>query len=221
MTWTVRCKGCNKPLGDAGRKFCSRECYYKNKKGYIKIHPNLIASGTLAYVLGALKGDGAIFIRGDGNGVVQLKVTDETFARCVLKGLQKIKLKPHLRQGKLYDLERKTPYIVTAYSLEFARWYLTLTCDALSNMVKDYPIAFVKGFYEAEGCCCDAHRLRIYNTDLNLLILVKGLLQSLSIEARLYPRILPSSSYLQIHKNESYANFLSTIQPCIKIGEPR
>lgn len=200
------------------------------------VKPRLYMSSNLAYVLGVLKGDGSTSIHKDGHYTVQLTVTNKIFAQTFYNALQKIRLNPHisgpnfikpskLKSGKIIT-PKKGRYRVRANSKTFVEWYKTLTLSKISiafSKKKEFESAFVKGFYESEGCLRankrGNRRICIANNNLDLLKLVQRILKRWKIDASIHPNSDGHNQLLEFYRTLYIDKFLRIVKPCIKGGK--
>jgi len=106
--------------------------------------PNLNPSSHLAFILGALLGDGTVNHYQDGHSVISFRVTDSELANSYRKSLQFIGLNSsyHISDGL---------HCVTAYSKVFVDWFRQLSIDDIDRATKDYRVEVIRGLYDAEG----------------------------------------------------------------------
>jgi intein-encoded DNA endonuclease-like protein len=146
-------------------------------------------SEELAYVIGVVLGDGRVrrrsrVIKGYNDVRIGLEVKDkefvEEFARCLATVLGRNPIKPRYmkssgqyvveaRSETLYELLRKP------VDLERLKRYIE-HCERC-------VAAFIRGFADSEGCANKRGQIRIYNTDLRLLIYIRELLKRLGVES--------------------------------------
>jgi len=154
-----------------------------NEKRYIHTLGYLRPSEELAYVIGAIAGDGYVSNPQKYKYVIVLRVKDsefvEEFARCIAKVLGREPPKPRPeKNGKLvvrvssktlYELLKKPIYIDGIR--QFIEHCINCIC------------AFLKGFFDSEGGIYGNGEIRVYNTDKSLLEYIKELLKMLGIKA--------------------------------------
>jgi intein-encoded DNA endonuclease-like protein len=146
-------------------------------------------SEELAYVIGVVLGDGYPYrrkraIQGYNDVRIGLKAKDKEFVkefgRCLAKVLGRRQIRPRFRDdvGKyvvevrsqtLYELLRKP------VDLERLKKYIE-HCEGC-------VAAFIRGFADSEGSVDKSGYIRIYNTNIELLTYVIGLLKRLNIES--------------------------------------
>jgi len=156
-------------------------------------------SPELAYVLGALLGDGSVGRAEHGAYRIKLSAKDyefvEQFSKCLATVLGKPEKTPKPKR-------KGTMWYVKYYSKAFAEWYTSLrqsllqgNTDDLSKYVEhnvECVRAFLRGIFDAEGGhhynkTYDIYSIRLYNTDLALLRYVQYLLSRyFSIPSHLY-----------------------------------
>lgn len=213
-----------------------------NKWGGNNLYQN---SPHLSYVLGSLLGDGFLY-KHKGAYLICLKVKSELFAKSFQGNLVEIGLKSSLYHDRRCDM-----WHVTAYSRLFYIWYKSLGIEpqrgpkqgigSVWDVIRPYPIDFVRGFYEAEGSyshtICERvvirganlsekynqYTLSIGNTNLELIGIVQNILDSSGFNTRLSKKILPSKKIfgqIFIKGGKVGVNrFFELIKPCIKNGE--
>jgi intein-encoded DNA endonuclease-like protein len=190
---------------------------YRKKR---RIRPNLNPSPSLAYLLGALKGDGNVYSNGVRN-IVQLKVKAYSFAYNVYIAMKNIGLRPRLKQSK--DKNGKQMWLTYAFSKEFCKWYKTLTYEDLERIAMEYPLDFLRGFYEAEGCRhYNKHgslRIAIANKNAGLIDICRKILERLGYECSIHERRKQNHYWYELHilgTTEEKKKFLTLLNPCIK-----
>lgn len=156
----------------------------------ILIKPDLEFDENMGYILGLIKGDGCVY-RNQRSFRISLESVDKQIADNLIRSLIKIGLNPFVGKIKpsngISKLER---YRVLANSKIFYEWYRNLSNKDLKIglVTKRSMIGFVRGFYEAEGSLTKSRNslvISIYNTNLDLLLLVKYFLEKLGISFRL------------------------------------
>ncbi len=207
---------------------------------YIKM--NLNDNESLCYLLGALLGDGNLYRatkvlqnkQEQYDYTIRLKVIDEDFARTVEEFLRIVGLNPKTRRVFYGINKNKIAFLVQARSKMFYNWYYK-TKDNLQEFVNkntETQIAFLKGFFEAEGSFSigssyDKRRNKSYikyvvdfsNNDIVLINITKNIL----IKLGLHPWVRQSKNKsgtithkIVLSKKEEIKTFLETIQPCIQ-----
>lgn len=214
MSLSLKGKKCGRNNPFYGRHHTpeSKEKISKAKKGRYFIHPSLEATPSLAYVLGVLKGDGSVYPHGKGADI-KLTTASKDFAESFYKSLREINLHPYMYmyRGKYYTVE--------ASSKAFFNWYKELDLPAIEKLLdtEDKRIAFLRGFYESEGWCGN-DQIQIYNTDKNLIDLVKRILADFEFDFRVsckHQREKPLYT-LYKHSKRVVKPFLALVRPCIK-----
>jgi intein-encoded DNA endonuclease-like protein len=146
-------------------------------------------SEELAYVIGAVLGDGYAhmrrrIIKGYSDSIIGLEARDrefvEEFGRRLAKVLNRREIRPRYRRSSgRYVVEAKSK---TLY--ELLRKPVDL--DRLKPYVEHCErcvAAFIRSFADSEGCVDKKGRIHIYNTDLRLLTYIKELLRRLGIDS--------------------------------------
>ncbi len=167
MRW---CKGLHNPL---------------NRMNSVKLDP----SPELAYVIGVIFGDGSVsFKRKEYKYRIRLKVVDKEFAEEFKRCLEALGLKPSLRLER--DRSRCDRWCVEANS-KMLYEFLKQPKEKLFEVAKKYPVEFLRGFFDSEGCVewNKEHKtlsISASNYDLNVLEFSRDLLKRLSIHSRIY-----------------------------------
>ncbi len=164
-----------------------------------------ILSEDLAYLLGVIYGDGHVSVK---QRKVILGVTDKEFAMKFKETIERwsgFKARFFTRQIKLdeYIKSRKIQYVSYIDSIEAARFLKNFDLTTLMNAKTEVKCAFIKGFFDSEGTVLKMNSytkslgLSCSNTKLELISLIKRLLESLNIEPRMnITKIKPFKPYL-------------------------
>lgn len=212
--------------------------WYLIKKYGIKIKPSLrqvdfSKEKEICYILGVLLGDGYVY-KGKTNYFIHLKVTSKTFAESFCKALKEIGLTPHL-----FWYEKEQRYIAGCSSKIFYNFYKNLTLKDIRKLVtknKENMKEFIRGFYESEGTNVISSRkkgwtIAMYNTNLDVILLVKFLLEKLGFNFSVRKRKLKGRKLtikgrktvarkddyiLASEKHEQNRRFIETIKPVIR-----
>ncbi|MDW7986946.1 MAG: LAGLIDADG family homing endonuclease [Nitrososphaerota archaeon] len=144
-------------------------------------------SRELAYVVGVVMGDGSVVMRSKKRGgynavYIELRVKDmefaEEFSRCLGLVLGRPPPKPkYVERKRRYRVSvgDKTLFeLLHGKSLEKIRPFVE-HCDECRS-------AFLRGFFDSEGCISENGQLTAYNSNLELLRYVTRLLADLEIE---------------------------------------
>jgi len=154
---------------------------------------SLKPSPSLAYVIGVLTGDGTLTYTSSKHGDKKrryralhiLKVKDFDFAKTFSEELGKALGRPP-PPIKIAD---KKYYRIMFHSVELSK--VLSDMNLLKAYVDQYPEAFIKGFFDAEGCVTLKRstmrnsRLEIANTNLELLKYVQELLAKFGIHSKI------------------------------------
>jgi len=199
----------------------------RRPKGHPRVLPNLTITPNLCYGIGVVKGDGCI----TKSGVV-LNVKDYDFAKSFYKSLKEIGVKPTLHKHQLWT--------VTGCSVILSAWFQKITLAQIGKIVdqsRANTIKFLKGFYESEGCLYThwtyngrtkkKYRylgLRIYNTDEELMVLVRHFVEVIlgfkyKIQCRRYSKSgfkKTGTEYSIQIVGSGASRFLNIIKPCVK-----
>jgi intein-encoded DNA endonuclease-like protein len=187
-----------------------------------RVKPDLTSSPHLAYLLGALLGDGCVFNKGSCN-IVSLKVNEYQFAYNVYEAMKRIGLRPRLRQSRNNN-NGKMMWLTCAISKNFCNWYKSLTPEDIEKIAVKYPKDFLRGFYEAEGCAYLRQKkglsVTFSNNNLNLIEIAKECLAVLGYRCSVYTsrkgNYAPTYHLYVMGTTEEKLELLRTINPCIK-----
>ena len=127
------------------------------------------------YVLGVVEGDGCISFRKEGGACIYLSVVDEDFAKafyCSLKAWSGT----YCRFWKDGDRWR-----VTQSSVASAKALKIFDKELLRHLDDSKITAFLKGMFDSEGNVSN-RCIRFYNSDMELVGLVKELLKIIGIQ---------------------------------------
>jgi len=193
--------------------------------------PNLKMSLDIAYILGVLLGDGYVSAYH-----VRLNTSEKVFAESFAMALRNIRLNPsiklYLRHEKREGWKETNYFCTCGCSKMFCDWLRTLSLSEIEKKVsskKEYIIAFIRGFYESEGCIGYATkneqkylRLLIFNTNKKLLEMVRRLCNDLGYhfglwEKRVYHPKRKRQYVLGKYGKRAFL-FLKQINPCVKRG---
>jgi len=158
-----------------------------NGRQYIPSIDYLSPSEELAYIIGAIAGDGYVKqisrrYKGYNEVFIGLEACDrdfaEEFSRCIGKVLGRKPPKPRTRKnGKLVvEVKSKTLYelLKKPINIDRIRKYVEHCIRCIC--------AFLRGFFDGEGSIDKDGRIRVYNTDKSLLEYIKDLLNRLGIK---------------------------------------
>lgn len=195
------------------------------------INPCLTPSRNLAYILGVIKGDGYVYLRkGHQHGIARLKQTRAGFAESFEIALRKIGLHPHTFTYQIkttnFSNHPKPIFDTYASSFKFVQWYKQLSLEDIESILGDNPEfikAFIKGFYESEGCDYIRKRqnhqvwdLKMYGKNKELIDFVEHLLIGLGFDFKRYYQPKADVHILVSAKRERNFRFIREIAPCIK-----
>src|SRR5437016_3203587 len=141
-----------------------------------------VASPELAYVIGAIAGDGNLNVHGY-NYEMLLSVTDRDFAEEFSRCLAEILRKPN--RYKVRWSEKRKRWIVQGSSI-FLHQFLNGGWQRLKRYVEHCyrcRASFLRALFDGEGTI-NRNRISIYNTDLRLLLYIRQLLSKFGIERR-------------------------------------
>jgi len=159
---------------------------------------------TLAYIIGAVLGDGypkikGRFRKGYRHTIIRFEAVDREFveevARCIAVVLNRPPPKLKIRKGTrkyFVEVESKTLWelLRRPIDLERLRKYIE-HCEKCMA-------AFLRGFFDAEGCVSKSGYILAFNTNYEVLTYVQGLLERFGIEST-GPRVSrPAGSLIKI-----------------------
>jgi intein-encoded DNA endonuclease-like protein len=189
-------------------------------------NPNLEPSEELAFLIGAILGDGNVSIY-ERHVIVKVDSKDDDFAEAIFHSMRCIGLNPFTFKWKNSNGNLMTRVFVN--SVVFGRWLKQLQLSKFDKLFTNEKqrIAFIRGFFDAEGYVSkkkewNSYQLdcRIINTNIALLQVVGKLINSLGFQTTIYAeeRILPLktkySLYLRGGK-KAVTNFINLIHPTI------
>jgi intein-encoded DNA endonuclease-like protein len=161
-------------------------------------------SEALAYLIGAVLGDGypkikRRFRKGYRHTIIRFEAVDREFveevARCIAVVLNRPPPKLKMRKGTrkyFIEVESKTLWelLKKPVDLERLRKYI--------EHCKKCMAAFLRGFFDAEGCVLKSGYILAFNTNYEVLTYVQGLLERFGIEST-GPRVSrPAGSLIKI-----------------------
>lgn len=203
-----------------------------------KIKPNLEINENLAYLLGAIKGDGNVsnnkkyfninMTKSGGSWHKQYRFCfynqNFDFLRNIYHSMKDIGLRPTIKN------EAKV-IAISACSKIMWEWYQELNLTKLELMLKqnmEYILAFLRGFYEAEGSYYYETGIykpfvSIINCNFELISLINKLIFELGFSPKLYKikrgRTAFKKGYfylIHIKKKNDAERFIEKIKPNIK-----
>jgi hypothetical protein len=191
--------------------------------------PNLEMTENLAYLLGLMKGDGFVSINKKSNAhIIGLSSVNKEISNNFSKALEKIGINSKIFEAYPYNgISKQKQYRAIACSKIFVKWYKELKVDNLELLLntKEKITSFIKGFYEAEGTFYYGRiiHVAIENTDLELLVLIKKLLEKINFRFNLngpYKTNSFNRNYnrfrLKTANKEQVFTFLNAIKPIVK-----
>lgn len=162
---------------------------HKRKKLGLDLHIKKFDSTPtpdFSYVLGVCYGDAHIGKHGT-KYVIKLGVTDQGFAKTFKESLENIGLSPFLWDS----------YKVEASSKPFIEWFGELTLDDVRELLMESHTEkdFIRGFYDSEGNLYNhienghkRSRLRMFNTNRDLMCFISELLEEMGFTFRFSKR---------------------------------
>jgi len=163
-------------------------------------------SPELSYVIGAILGDGSLYNK-NGKGLIDLAVKDREFAEAFSDAISSVLQKK--RNYKVQEYENGN-YRVSVCSYQLFR-FLKKPIEELEPYAKAYPNAFLCGLYDAEGSA-DSERIRLSNTNPEIIELAKTLLKQLGFKFSVYYNPEHYGEYvLAIYRKEQLRRFAEEI----------
>lgn len=214
--WTIRS---NLLKNNIKLRGCSD--FLKWKAPANQINPNISNSPIISYVLGVILGDGWTY-NYKHNYFVGLDSIDYVFCKSFFNSLKDIGLNPNI-------FLRKKCWRTVASSKIFYNWFKTLKFEDIKKLALNYPLHFLRGIYESEGCLLinrdkKGHKkyfsVIIVNTNKkiislsNLLLKRKGFNPRINLRKPKFPR--KYIWVLALNKQKEIDIFLNLIKPCIK-----
>jgi intein-encoded DNA endonuclease-like protein len=177
---------------------------------------DLTPSKELAYLAGAILGDGSLMHSPNHKYRIVLSVADFDFATEVQKCFHKLnQIGPY---PNIYSYKKRYPphkdrYRVGCHSKPMFDLFSDL--EAIFNLGDQFPEEFLRGIWDAEGCVNDRGRVSIGMTDPTTILYVEELLLQLGIPSTLHYRKARNNHkpqyHLIIHKNKNKLIFLQKI----------
>ncbi len=185
---------------------------------------------TQAYLLGALKGDGWVNFYHYGprrqHYLIQFFNSSRIFVDEVMNALRNLGIKPRISSIRRSGWNVLPQIAVQGNNKPFVMWWLNLDYDSMREWLledKERCIAFLKGFYEADGSQ-SRNRIRLSNSDKQLLQVIKEILEYLGF----HPTLTGGPRKDRPHRKPEYETslnriaerdrFLMITKPCIKGG---
>jgi len=115
-----------------------------------------------------------------------------------------------------------------AHSIEVVKFIKNLTFEKFKKLLtnKNLKKAFIRGFYESDGCCekyKNKIRVHFYNTNKELLLFVRDILRDFSFNPTIIGRKRKTNlgaitEYrLTLNRREEAKKFFKLFNPCIKV----
>jgi intein-encoded DNA endonuclease-like protein len=187
---------------------------------------------NLAYIAGVCYGDGCVrrVASERGKCLTVLNVSSEIFARSFATAAQKLGLTCNIyKPSFIPDARHKSQmYRATFYSVKFYQWFKGLTFDSLDKLLStsEDRCAFIRGFYESEGCYfrrrSGLYLIAISNTKGDLIRFVHSALLKEGFDFHTHgPYNLKDPKWkpvyqLTLYKQSEIFRFLKWLDPCIK-----
>jgi len=178
--------------------------------------------------LGALKGDGWVNFYYYGprrqHYLIQFFNSKRVFVDEVMSALRALGIKPRISSIRRSGWNVLPQIAVQGNNKPFVMWWLNLDYESMKEwLLEDEKrgIAFLKGFYEADGSN-SGNRTGFFNHDKALLQVIKTILESLGFHPTLIggPRKgkkKPEYS-VNLNRKKERKRFLTMTKPCIKGG---
>lgn len=181
-----------------------------------------------AYLLGALKGDGWVNFYHYGptrqHYLIQFFNSSRVFVDTVMDALRSLGIKPRIGSIRRSGWNVLPQIAVQGNNKPFVMWWLNLDYNSMREWLledDERGIAFLKGFYEADGTQ-DSQRIRLSNHDKRLLQVIKTILESLDFHPTLTGGIRSSRPNrkpeycVSLNRKKERNRFLIMTNPCIK-----
>lgn len=147
---------------------------------------DLSASAELAYLAGAVLGDGTLYYRPGRNGTehgvtyqIRLRVKDRDFAEQFAAVVARLR-------GRAPNHVRLQKDGLWCAEVQSKPLFQYLKGGDFSALTDAYPTAFLRGLFDAEGSIVNRGRIALRNTDTNLLSFAQELLAKEGIKSRIY-----------------------------------
>src|SRR5271157_2098874 len=179
------------------------------------------SSDELAYILGVMKGDGSAYAIQEQK-IIQLEAKERAFVESFNNELAQLL---HSRPMAIEYLPLHHTYRIRKTSKVFFDWYVSRTRSEIEAIAMNYPLPFIRGFYESEGSVGRYGKngkcsfLRIMNTDPSLIYLVSAIMNQLSFRHTVKKTNRPNHRtlhWIRMYERGNILSFLETIRPAIK-----
>jgi len=185
-------------------------------------------SSSLCYLLGILLGDGYV-----GRKRFCLEVADIEFLRSFSEAAKHLGFSPKYEQRMgVFGVIHKA----TCNCKQFTDWYRQQTVSSILRFVRNYPLDFIRGFYESEGYIRQrlAHEhyptieIVMINSNKELLEGIVELLRKVNVSSRLRKSIQfggfgkkhglgkPIYTLVILGSSKDKLHFIKKLNPCIK-----
>ena len=151
---------------------------------------------SLAYLIGALWGDGTIYShhKNDGYFTFRLEAKDRDFVEATQKAVRLIFPQRRIRLFITNRKNGKHYFAIKVGCTAFKNW---LDQQNITVFAMKHPSSFVRGFADSEGSVNATRRLlTIHNTDLAKIMFTKSCLDNLGIPSHIYSRISGPSALI-------------------------
>lgn len=182
-------------------------------------------SEDLAYILGVLKGDGCAYDSGrDHRCTLQLEAKNRDFVFSFSLAIGRIMGSPPIQ---IESLPTHHTFRICKRSPLLYDWYTNLSQSEVEKLALQYPISFMRGFYESEGSVGMYGRngkyglLRIVNTNSALIGLTSMIMNLLGFRHRIRTqhdkrRNRKKLFIIVMSAKQDIAAFLDLIKPVVK-----
>jgi len=173
-----------------------------------RYHPNLELSETLFYIIGVVLGDGCLY---RPRWLIQLVTKERKFAESFRDALKSIDLRVYFYRKRYFRV-----YTLSKSLFQFLDGLTLKDMEELLTSRREWAISFLRGFYESEGYferIGRNGRIRIFNTNIDLLVAVKRVMEKLGFHPRLH--VYGKDGRLTLPCQETRL-FFNVIRPTIK-----
>lgn len=141
---------------------------------------------NLAYLVGAITGDGHIAKTNKEHNLIQLSSTDKEFAEEIGVCFQKLLKKSKPSKTNIFNrtdrFRTKPRYVVNCSSHDLWNWFRTDFREKTFKLCNRFSADFIRGFFDAEGGTSFITAKRSFvvhasNKDLELLFLIKKIME--------------------------------------------
>lgn len=177
-------------------------------------------SPHLAYILGAISGDGCIASNRKG---ICLNVVDDPFVEEFERHANSIGVHVWKKKYPPKGEEKQWRWYVIALSRSLVEWYENLNYEKIKRVALLYPANFLEGFFDAEGHAYlgstnkngkyKQRRAFMVNTNLRLLEIAKECVEKLGIKANIHKHTHRSWRLTTLRGEEGAKKLIKEIKP--------